>query len=613
MNRVFVRLVALILIVVLIPVITPFINVEAQTLYSCTLRIVAVSSSGTGVLGSLTVRISSSGSGYIFVSTSPAVEVDVQGAARIAVLAASIVGGFNPLVYDYYFIIEAPSIIVGGPSAGAAMALGVLLALRGVCPRDFVVTGMINPDTTIGPVGGLKEKLETTAKAGIRKFIVPYGQLNYAYYERVAVKRGPFILVNYIPVTVNLADYGKQLNVDVIEALSLSDLYSQITGENLVFREPISMREEHRGLERVASILIEEARESINLAVIRGGLNSLLLEARSSLDSALNLSQSGSYYAALLKAIDAGSLAQASMLAYKAYRGELNISMLYSDINATLEIFNSKYSKLEDNDIGIIEAKGLAYTHAWLSILLYNNSRGPLTLNSLISISRSLWEAKASVAILDNAERLGYSLEYSKLKAISTYIVATARSIAAYTNQIYSEANLGEPPSIAIDMAIAASILDDPIASMFLAINSIALIADSIHRSLNTSSDILSYILLLASTTLNKTNSVIAPSLLNASYKLRDYNLAVQSLLLSWALTIIENSTEEAIIKTYIETPTPTAIEARSNQDKTGGLAYIRLLSSYVSNTILIALLLVSILAIAIIIALIAYKKTRLK
>ena len=201
----------------------------------CSLGVAAVSSSGEGVMGSLTVKVKP-GSGLIFVSVNPAVEVDVQGAARIAVLAASIVGGFNPLAYDYYFMLDSPAMIVGGPSAGAAMALAVLLAVKGLeCGGDYVVTGMINPDTTIGPVGGLKEKLEAAAASGAKTFIVPLGQSKYTHYERVLVRRGPFTFITVRPETVDLKSYGRELGVTVVEVGSLSDLYSMVTGERIAY------------------------------------------------------------------------------------------------------------------------------------------------------------------------------------------------------------------------------------------------------------------------------------------------------------------------------------------------------------------------------------------
>lgn len=68
---------------------------------------------------------------------------------------------------------------VDGPSAGAITTIGVLAALRGdaVLP-DVAMTGTINPDGTIGPVGGVPHKIDGAAEAGMRMVLIPYGMRN---------------------------------------------------------------------------------------------------------------------------------------------------------------------------------------------------------------------------------------------------------------------------------------------------------------------------------------------------------------------------------------------------------------------------------------------------
>lgn len=66
---------------------------------------------------------------------------------------------------------------VGGPSAGLAMALGLLEKLgrdvdRG---RKVAATGEIELDGAVGPVGGIKQKTIGAREAGIQVFLVPAG------------------------------------------------------------------------------------------------------------------------------------------------------------------------------------------------------------------------------------------------------------------------------------------------------------------------------------------------------------------------------------------------------------------------------------------------------
>ena len=67
---------------------------------------------------------------------------------------------------------------VGGPSAGVAFALEVMEELG----RDVVhghkvaATGEINPDGSIGPIGGIKQKTIGAREAHVDAFLVPAGE-----------------------------------------------------------------------------------------------------------------------------------------------------------------------------------------------------------------------------------------------------------------------------------------------------------------------------------------------------------------------------------------------------------------------------------------------------
>ena len=66
---------------------------------------------------------------------------------------------------------------VGGPSAGLAFALGVLEELGRDVDRGLrvAVTGEIELDGSVGPVGGIKQKTIGAREAGIQLFLVPSG------------------------------------------------------------------------------------------------------------------------------------------------------------------------------------------------------------------------------------------------------------------------------------------------------------------------------------------------------------------------------------------------------------------------------------------------------
>lgn len=68
---------------------------------------------------------------------------------------------------------------IGGPSAGLAFALTLLDELTGgdlLDGHDVAVTGTIEVDGSVGPIGGVVQKAAVVRQAGLDYFIVPAGQ-----------------------------------------------------------------------------------------------------------------------------------------------------------------------------------------------------------------------------------------------------------------------------------------------------------------------------------------------------------------------------------------------------------------------------------------------------
>src|SRR5659263_527342 len=141
--------------------------------------LVADRSTGDGEEGVLLGAevIVTNGTGHVFVDTNPYTQVDLQGSARIAAMVASDVLGVDEKAYDFYYIIEISSPIIGGPSAGGALTVAPIAAInKWTLKPNVVMTGMINPDESIGPVGGIPYKLEAAAAKNYTLFLVPEGQ-----------------------------------------------------------------------------------------------------------------------------------------------------------------------------------------------------------------------------------------------------------------------------------------------------------------------------------------------------------------------------------------------------------------------------------------------------
>ncbi len=197
-------------------------------------RIVAVNilpnGSYVGVVAELNARVTCPGAGHIFVETLPLSQLDLQASTRVAAIVASRLVGVDFMSCDFFVSIKAESPIVGGPSASAVTSLVFAASLLGLKVSDEVImTGMIMPDGSVGPVGGLKVKLEAAARVGAKKFLIPYGQTYDVDYVTVEERRGNVVIYRTQQVVVDLIDYGRRLGVEVIPVANIYEALEILT------------------------------------------------------------------------------------------------------------------------------------------------------------------------------------------------------------------------------------------------------------------------------------------------------------------------------------------------------------------------------------------------
>ena len=115
---------------------------------------------------------------------------------------------------------------IDGPSAGALMTVGLLSLMRGDKIKPGVtMTGTINPDGTVGPVGGIPYKVDGAKQAHAKTMLIPLGQRNSAD------DRGKL---------VDVVDIGDQKGVHVREVADIYDAYKAFTGKTLPRPKPAS-------------------------------------------------------------------------------------------------------------------------------------------------------------------------------------------------------------------------------------------------------------------------------------------------------------------------------------------------------------------------------------
>lgn len=235
---------------------------------------VAQTSSGyEGVISTITVTIQNNGSGRVFVDTLPLTQIDMQGSARLAVkVASSLVEkdegcNISPSNYDYFFVVRTTSPIIGGPSAGAIMTAAVISLLENWTLDDkTVMTGMINPDGSIGPIGGIIQKIDAGHSVGATRFLIPKGQGTYIETITDTIDVGGWTQIISRQVERNVSDYASDnYGIEVVEVEDINDVLLYFTGWEFPIVEnddKITTEDYTDSMKPLATTLLDEANTS---------------------------------------------------------------------------------------------------------------------------------------------------------------------------------------------------------------------------------------------------------------------------------------------------------------------------------------------------------------
>lgn len=146
-----------------------------------------------------------------------------RSAGWMAAVTAAVLSDFDPRTTRVSFEYEGR---VDGPSAGALMTCGVLAAARGDTLReDAAMTGTINPDGSIGPVGGISHKIEGAAGKGMKLVLIPAGVR--------------FDTDGNTGERVDLLEHGETLGVKVVPVFDIYHAYKLLSGIELP-RPPVA-------------------------------------------------------------------------------------------------------------------------------------------------------------------------------------------------------------------------------------------------------------------------------------------------------------------------------------------------------------------------------------
>lgn len=400
--------------------------------------------------------IVTNGTGHVFVDTNPYTQVDLQGSARIAATVASDVLGIDQKSHDFYYIIDIGIPIIGGPSAGGALTVATIAAINNWTIKPGVVmTGMIDPDETIGPVGGIPFKLEAAAAKNTTLFLVPQGQLTVNITNITTISRGPIITHQTVEESVNLTKLGKQLNVSVKEVSTIQDAVLEFTGHDInkpIINEPVYTA---NYLNLLQPIAIQLRNESKNM--YQNTVNTVSTNNSTLINGALDLQNRANDLANNKKYYIATSLYFQSMVYLLTvqwnyqYSQEQNkdqyIKSIIDIVQNQINISENDLDKFKSTGISDVEIVGAAESRIMEANNLLENAKNLNNSDDIISsLAFADERAKSAQWWLTFAVPSGKIIPEDILKERSVWYQSQAQSISTYAQSLLS--GTGQPTNL---------------------------------------------------------------------------------------------------------------------------------------------------------------------
>lgn len=254
------------------------------------LHVPAVDTNGNGVLTEMQAQVIS-GDGDIYVDTKPYISVDTQQSARVAAEIAAATAKIDLKKYDVLYKILARTQVVDGPSGGGALALLAYSEFTGKKPRnDMAMTGTVERDGTIGPIGGVMEKALSLKGTQVKLFLVPKGQ---------SVSNGE-----------SVADAVKGFGVQVVEIRNFQDVIdyaftpegSQVQSQTFVegplVVQKVNAPAELNPLKQIALDELSALQKDYDSLLTDKNATLLLVNLKTALNESRYLLDQGYYYSA---------------------------------------------------------------------------------------------------------------------------------------------------------------------------------------------------------------------------------------------------------------------------------------------------------------------------
>ena len=388
---------------------------------SLAVHALAVSSNNSGAIINITVTAIKPGSGYVYVASSPLPTAEsgtFLSSSQIAALVATYLANQPFNEYNFLINVEPTTLEIGGPSASGYMtvAMWALITNHTLNP-DVVMTGMILPDGSIGPVGGLPYKIKAAAQEGYETVLIPYGQQIYQ------TSSGQVI---------NLISYGKSLGVDVIPVMDVRQAIYYFTGANLSIPSVPAQVLKNQAYGNVTEFLWMRIYSRL---INTGAINSTDPNVTNYIKEAINYGNQSMYYTA-------ASLGFQGLINYyqdemQNYTGQ-QLSGLLNQLNIELQNYENALQHYNVTTANIDIIIGI-YDRIFDAQQSLSAAAQDLSSNDISNAISNLAYAKARIETLGdwlavlNAIKGGAPLSELYLEELTSMYLVYAQSITEYT------------------------------------------------------------------------------------------------------------------------------------------------------------------------------------
>jgi len=425
-----------------------------------------------GVISTITVTIQN-GTGRVFVDTLPLTQIDMQGSARLAVKVASnlVKSDDNctedPSNYDYFFVVRTSAPIIGGPSAGAIMTVATIALLERWDINNWtVMTGMINPDGSVGPIGGTPQKIDAAHSVGATRFLIPKGQGTYIETIVERVKDGTWSRITTRQETRSVYEYAEDnYGMEVVEVEDVNDALRYFTGFNFTQIEtdgnittegyinamkPLAttlLNNAGNLYENASNLLANSSIPNIYPLYFEEQIGNILLDAEYFLEGSQGWYNQGLYYSSTSKSFNSLIDSRFVVYACEYFNADDGDQYIIDLIDEVAEVFEEESEKAQNAEIeGAVSLqcvgaaqKRASEAYSFLSDASTDYQADPL--GALYNLARAMERSNSVGWWIDISTYFNNSGEIStsQLENLATEYIEDAQQATIYSRLIFQE------------------------------------------------------------------------------------------------------------------------------------------------------------------------------